>query len=100
MPTYHYQANSEQSCDHCAAGFDVFQKLAEAALTTCPRCHAAIKKVIQAPLIAGKLTRDANATLSEKNIEKNGFTQYRKVGHGKYEKTAGKGPSFIDKDQL
>lgn len=100
MPTYHYQAKTHQSCTHCAGGFDVFQKLSEDKLSVCPECQAPVKKIIQAPLIAGKMTRDANSTLSEKNIEKQGFTQYRKVGQGKYEKTAGKGPNFIDKEQL
>jgi hypothetical protein len=34
-------------------------------------------------------------SLSENNIEKHGFTQFRKVEKGVYEKTAGKGPDFI-----
>jgi len=39
------------------------------------------------------------AHLSNPNhIEKHGFTQYRKVGKGVYEKTAGKGPDYISGD--
>jgi hypothetical protein len=36
--------------------------------------------------------------LREGHLAKHGFTQYRKVGKGKYEKTAGKGPSTISDD--
>ncbi|WP_154222747.1 FmdB family zinc ribbon protein [Marinicella rhabdoformis] len=100
MPTYHYQASTENHCDHCVEGFDVMQKLAEAKLTQCPECGADIKKVICAPALTSQLTRDSKKTLSEQNIEKNGFTQYRKVGNGKYEKTAGKGPATIDRENL
>ena len=37
-------------------------------------------------------------TLKESNVEKHGFTQYRRAGNGVYEKTAGKGPKFISGD--
>ncbi len=100
MPQYHYQANSKKHCSYCEQGFDVIQKISDESLTHCPECGASIKKIIQAPFIAGMLTRDSKNTLSEKNIEKKGFTQYRKVGKGKYEKTAGKGPNYIDGDKL
>jgi hypothetical protein len=37
--------------------------------------------------------------MKEGNLEKKGFTQYKKIGKGAYEKTAGKGPShIIDED--
>jgi hypothetical protein len=36
--------------------------------------------------------------LRESNIEKAGFTQYKKIGKGVYEKTAGKGPGIIKND--
>jgi hypothetical protein len=32
------------------------------------------------------------------NLEKHGFTQYRKAGGGYYEKTAGEGPRVIKRD--
>ncbi len=100
MPTYHYQASTDKQCTHCADGFDVMQKLADATLTSCPECGHEIRKVICAPSLTSSLTRDSKKTLSEQNIEKNGFTQYRKVGNGKYEKTAGKGPATIDRENL
>ncbi|CAA9543389.1 MAG: hypothetical protein AVDCRST_MAG70-302 [uncultured Thermomicrobiales bacterium] len=40
MPTYSYR------CDTCGHQFDQFQKFSEAALTECPVCEAAIRRVI------------------------------------------------------
>ena len=36
--------------------------------------------------------------LKEKKIGDAGFTQYKKIGKGVYEKTAGKGPDIIKGD--
>ena len=36
--------------------------------------------------------------LKESHFAERGFTQYRKVGGGVYEKTAGKGPRYISDD--
>ena len=61
------------------------------ALTACPDCGAACQRVISAvAVVAG-----GAHGLGEKHVAKHGFTQYRKVGKGKYEKTAGKGPEKI-----
>jgi hypothetical protein len=39
-------------------------------------------------------------SLKEDNLGKHGFTQYRKIEKGVYEKTIGQGPDIIsDKDQ-
>ena len=40
----------------------------------------------------------SKADLSTKNLERLGFTQYKKAGGGKYEKTAGQGPDMISKE--
>jgi len=93
MPIYEYAA-VDQGCPHCEGHFDVRQKLSEDALTRCPECGGAVKRVISAPAFAM-----GNAhTLKESNVEKHGFTQYRRAGNGVYEKTAGKGPKFISGD--
>jgi putative FmdB family regulatory protein len=90
MPIYEYAA-AAKGCKYCQAHFDVRQKLADDALTQCPRCAAPVQRVISAPAFA-----IGNAhTLKEKHAAKHGFTQYRRAGNGVYEKTAGKGPKFI-----
>jgi len=93
MPIYEYRPVSDASCEHCANGFEAMQKLSEAALSHCPQCGAAVQRQLSAPRI-GK----AGPSLEPSNLEKHGFTQYKRVGQGVYEKTAGKGPDVITDD--
>lgn len=90
MPIYEY-APSGKGCAHCRAHFAVLQKLREAPLANCPQCGKPVERIISAPQLA---TGHAHV-LKEDHIAKHGFTQYRRVGKGKYEKTAGKGPKTI-----
>ncbi len=99
MPIYTYEnINQDQHCAYCHGGFDVMQKISDPAFTHCTYCGAPIKKIIRSINLQGKTTGSSATTLSEKNIAKNGFTQYKKVGKGQYEKTAGKGPDTISAD--
>lgn len=93
MPIYEYQAEGDSHCALCRDGFDTLRKLNDPPLETCPECDAPVVRKISAPNIAS-----AGASLDESNIEKHGFTQYRKVEKGVYEKTIGKGPDLISKD--
>ena len=93
MPIYEYKPSQGASCDFCRAGFDRLQKISEAAIGTCPRCQAPVQRVISAPHLA-----KADATLKVDNLEKHGFTQYKKSDKGVYRKTAGKGPDIITKE--
>lgn len=93
MPIYTYRS-TEAGCDYCAPGFDLMQKLADAELTACPRCGAPVKKQLCAPALA----IGGAHLLNEKRVGDKGFTQYRKIGKGVYEKTAGKGPDIIQGD--
>ena len=94
MPFYEYICDGDRACEHCQTPFTVLQRLSDDALTTCPKCHSAVRKIISPPnVVAG----DAHK-LKESTIEKAGFTQYRKAGKGVYEKTAGKGPGVISAD--
>ena len=92
MPFYEYQAaDNESACEHCVQGFTRLQKLSDAPILACPECGSRVKKVISAPNV-----QMGTAHMHKKdNIEKHGFTQYKKVGQGQYEKTAGKGPDTI-----
>lgn len=93
MPIYEYQSKDPGSCSHCSKPFEVFQKVTDTPLVHCPVCGSAVRKVISAPNLAS-----SSPSLDPKNLEKHGFTQYRKSGKGTYEKTAGKGPRTITKD--
>lgn len=99
MPFYCYQATDKKhACAKCRDGFEVLQKLSDAKLVTCPECGNKVKKVIAATNLALGISSGGKQVLSEKNIAKHGFTQYRKVATGQYEKTAGKGPDTISAD--
>ena len=90
MPIYEYAAVGT-GCPHCAAHFDVLQKLRDEPLTQCPQCGAPVTRIISAPSVA---VGGAHLT-QEKHAEKHGFTQYRRTGKGVYEKAYGKGPRYI-----
>ena len=94
MPIYEYAASTTQTCATCRDGFERLQKLADAALAACPDCGAPVRRVLSAPQV---VTGEGHV-LRESHIAKHGFTQYRRVGKGKYEKTAGKGPDTISGD--
>ncbi len=93
MPIYEYQVTSEQDCDYCRNGFELLRKMSEPGLTQCPECGAPVERKMSAPNLGG-----SGPSLAAENIEKHGFTQYKKSGKGVYEKTAGKGPDVISGD--
>jgi len=94
MPIYVYRPISKNQCEHCEGGFDHLQKLDDEPLAGCPECAAPVEKLITAANLASSAP-----SLKEDNIEQHGFTQYRKVEKGVYEKTAGKGPDLITGDE-
>ena len=90
MPIYVYKPTGASQCDHCEGGFEQLQKLDDESLDYCPECSAAVGRIITAANLASPVP-----SLKKDNIEKHGFTQYRKLEKGVYEKTAGKGPEMI-----
>lgn len=90
MPTYVYSASGSESCRYCMNQFERRQRIVEQRLTACPECGSPVRQVLTPPNLA---TPGPNMT--ESNIARKGFTQYRKVEKGVYEKTAGKGPAHI-----
>ena len=94
MPIYEYRPTGKAHCAFCADGFEILRKISEAKLGSCPECGAAVERVISAPNVGGAV----GPSLDPSNIEKHGFTQYRRAGKGVYEKTAGKGPKVITDD--
>jgi len=93
MPIYEYIPIAAQHCEYCKDGFEQLQKMRDAALQHCPRCNAPVRRVISAANLA-----KSGPSLEPANLEKHGFTQYRKSGKGVYQKTAGKGPDVISDD--
>jgi len=95
MPIFEYRASTQQHCQTCGPGFEKLKKSSEPDPDRCPACGAPVQRVISAPnVIASGPSLDAG------NLEKHGFTQYRKSSKGVYEKTAGQGPAVIsDKER-
>lgn len=93
MPTYEY-APVTLGCSDCAPSFEVMQKIADPELTHCETCKRPIRRVISASAV---IVGGAHH-LRESHFSKRGFTQYKKVETGKYEKTAGDGPDMISGD--
>jgi len=97
MPTYVYTATptdnaTPNACDVCSGTFEIVQRMSENALTQCPKCGAAVERVILAPNLsnAGAVKKP-----SDKRLAQAGFTQYKKSGKGYYEKSFGSGPSSL-----
>lgn len=91
MPFYEYALADGSDCDQCGGPRTLLQKINDPPMTICPDCRRPMKRIISAPhVVAGK-----GHHLKESNIEKGGFTQYKKIGKGVYEKTVGKGPGII-----
>ncbi len=81
MPVYVYEAKeAEAGCDACRCGFEVTQSLKDDKLTVCPRCGAAIYRVIQ-PAGLGHSKTDLHY-----RAKRAGFHTLKKVGKGEYEK--------------
>jgi putative FmdB family regulatory protein len=99
MPTYVYSATPPEppaqpaaTCDVCSGTFEVVQRMSEDALTKCPKCGGAIQRVIMAPNLNGAGTVKKP---SADRLAKAGFTQYKRVGKGNYEKSFGSGPESL-----
>ena len=90
MPIYLYQAEAGTGCAYCTEPFERRHKIDAPRLAACPECGVALRRVITPPNLVA-----AGADLSESNVEKHGFTRYRRAGKGVYEKTAGQGPKLI-----
>jgi len=97
MPTYVYQVITEDGSE--GEIFEVFQKMSDSALTSHPETGQPVRRVIQAANIPLKHTEKAEAMrMSNKNLDRLGFTKYERAGGGFYEKKAGKGPKVISAD--
>ena len=98
MPTYVYRIINEDGSE--GETFEVFQKMSDPPLTEHPETGEPVRRVIQAPNIAGKWSEaGTKKMLSDSNLDRLGFTKYQKMGQGQYEKRAGAGPQSIDANE-
>jgi putative FmdB family regulatory protein len=45
MPIYEYRSIGK-GCKYCSKGFDILQKISDAAVTTCPKCGTTVRKAV------------------------------------------------------
>ncbi len=98
MPVYTYQVLKDDG----SAGetFEVLRKMGDPPLKRHPETGEKVTRVYTPVHIAGMTSSLHSKTLlNDKNLEKNGFTAYRRNGNGHYERTAGlEGPESLSAD--
>jgi predicted nucleic acid-binding Zn ribbon protein len=96
VPIYSFEVLDEQG--EVADVIEVTQGMSEPLPTSDPASGRPLRRVFQAPNVATRYTTSIQKNkMSDKNLDRLGFTKYKKEGGGIYRKTAGEGPAFIDK---
>lgn len=100
MPLYLYEVITND--DSPGEQFEIFQSMADEPLKRHPESGVAIRRVFCAPAVGGRWSEGAmnRAVADDKKLGSMGFTKYVKAGDGRYEKTVGKGPDVINRDQV
>ena len=95
MPVYTYEIVNDDGT--AGETFEVMRKMSDPALERHPESGQKVRRVFQAAHIAGITSSLHSKTLtSDKNLEKHGFTAYRRNGKGHYDRTAGsEGPEHL-----
>lgn len=96
MPTYVYEILDKKG-EGTGKTFEVVQSIKEDALKKHPETGEPVRRVPQAPMIAGNWSDlKGKGKLSNQNLERLGFTKYERKGKGYMERVAGKeGPKSI-----
>lgn len=94
MPTYIYETIVGEG--ETPERFEIFQKMSDDALEKHPETGQPVKRVIVPVNIGGTWTQAESRLKSDKGIARAGLTKYVKTDDGRYEKTAGDGPSKFE----
>ena len=99
MPLYVYEVLNPKG-EPTGETFEIFQSMRDAALKKQPETGKPVRRAITAPTIAGKWSdMKGKSALSNKNLERLGFTKYERKGKGYMERVAGsEGPRSISAD--
>lgn len=100
MPMYEYVVIQPDGSD--GETFEVMQSMSAPPLKKHPESGAPVRRIISRtsmPKVIGG-SRQSKPDISDKNLERLGFTKYQKTGGSgsKYEKITGDGPSTIERD--
>jgi predicted nucleic acid-binding Zn ribbon protein len=98
MPTYVYELLDKQG-NPTGQTFETAHSMKQPALTKHPETGQPCRRAVVAPAIAGAMSPLSTSRLSNKNLERLGFTKYERRGDGYMERTAGKhGPRELHAD--
>jgi predicted nucleic acid-binding Zn ribbon protein len=89
MPTYVYEILDKKG-QPTGRTFEQMQSIKADALTTHPETGEPVRRAIVAPNLGLALSAN-KARMSNKNLERLGFTKYERKGEGYMERTAGEG---------
>ncbi len=82
MPIYAYElCEGEEPCARCGKGFDLHRPVSAPPLECCPLCRKKVRKVI-----SGFYTPSVMKPVSTSEAKNAGFSVYRKIGTGEYER--------------
>ena len=96
MPLYEYAVvNPDGSHGEV---FEVLQRLGETPLEKHPTTGEPVERLISAASVPHPAPDRIKGDISNKSLEKQGFTKYQKTKLGTYEKVLGDGPDLIKKD--
>lgn len=94
MPTYVYEILDKKG-QPTGETFETIQSIKAEALSKHPETGEPVRRAIVAPNL-GLHASNAKARMSNKNLERLGFTKYERKGKGYMEKVAGKaGPKGL-----
>lgn len=97
MPTYVYEILDTKG-QPTGETFELMQSIKSDALTKHPETGQPMRRAIVTPVLGTGMTK-RSAVMSNKNLERLGFTKYERKGDGYMERTAGKeGPPSIHAD--
>jgi predicted nucleic acid-binding Zn ribbon protein len=97
MPTYVYEILDKRG-KPTGRTFETVQPIKAAALTKHPETGEPVRRAIVAPNLGLGMSA-SKARMSNKNLERLGFTKYERKGKGYMERTAGKaGPKGLAAD--
>ena len=81
MPIYEYAPLSGR-CKRCDGRFEVYQRVADARLASCPDCGKPVERLISAVPVHGRFS-----TRSDSRLKDLGMTKFVKTSDGSYERT-------------
>ncbi len=97
MPTYIYQVITDDGIE--GEIFEVVQKMSDPPLQQHPETEEPVQRIPALPTLPGHYSDHATKQmLSDKNLDRIGFTKYERAGDGHYERKAGSGPNVISAD--